>query len=339
MYNFKKSLAALVSERSWQVHTRKTLTKFAAAFGLLALCAARAHAVDISGTITTTLTIFEDSRLVGDVTCLVENAPCISFGVSGITLKLDGFTITGRADPPSNCVTPAGFVPEDGISVINQSNVSINGPGLVQKFRRHGIFLNGNPALNTATGITVRRVTSNQNCFSGLQMSGVTDSDVLEIVSVRNAIASAQLPCGGNCITNSHNNRIRRNQFSGNGSVGPPSNDFGVGLIGNSSGNVIEDNSIGGNTNGILIQANAVDNVIRRNFIVGNPPGQVSRTFGAAIGFDVKDESTVAGSGARNTFKKNWCVTYSGPGPAPCPNFPQGPRRGHDDEDDEDDDN
>jgi hypothetical protein len=71
-----------------------------------------------------------------------------------------------------------------------------------------------------------------------------------------------------------------------------------------------------------LIQANAVDNVIRLNIIAGNPPSQVSRDYGAAIGFDIRDDSAVAGAGARNTFQKNWCVTYSGPGPAPCPAFP-----------------
>jgi parallel beta-helix repeat protein len=150
----------------------------------------------------------------------------------------------------------------------------------------------------------------------------MSDSVIEDNVSVRNAVNSGGAPCGGNCIVNSHNNRIRRNQFSGNGSVGPPANDFGVGLVGNSSGNVIEDNSIGGNTNGVVIQADAVDNLIRRNVIAGNPPSQVSRSFGALIGFDVKDESAVAGSGSRNTFERNWCVTYSGPGPAPCPNFP-----------------
>src|SRR5688572_31235006 len=88
-----------------------------------------------------------------------------------------------------------------------------------------------------------------------------------------------------------------------------------------SSGNLIEDNSIGGNTNGILIQATAVNNFIRRNVIAGNPPSQVSRTFGSAIGFDVKDESVVPGSGARNTFEGNLCITYFGPGPAACPSF------------------
>ncbi len=42
-----------------------------AALTVLALfvCAERAQATDISGTITSTLTIFDDSRLVGNVNC------------------------------------------------------------------------------------------------------------------------------------------------------------------------------------------------------------------------------------------------------------------------------
>jgi parallel beta-helix repeat protein len=205
---------------------------------------------------------------------------------------------------------------------------------MVQRFRRHGILIVG--TIGISTNATVRHVTSHHNCFSGILTSGMSDSVIEDNVSVRNAANSGTAPCGGTCIVNSNNNRIRRNHFAGNGSVGPPSNDFGVGLIGTSSGNVIEDNSVGGNTNGILIQTNAVGNVIRRNVIVGNPPSQVSRTFGAPIGFDVKDESALAGSSTRNTFQRNWCITYSGPGPAVCPNFP-GPRRDDDDDDDDDD--
>jgi parallel beta-helix repeat protein len=140
------------------------------------------------------------------------------------------------------------------------------------------------------------------------------------MVSVRNANNSTTAPCGGNCLVNSHHNVIRRNHFAGNGSVANGNNDFGVGLIAGSSGNLIEDNSIGGNTNGILIQPSAAGNVIRRNIIAGNPPGQVTRTFGAAIGFDIRDDGT-AGTGGRNRFEQNVCITYSGPGPAPCPNL------------------
>lgn len=283
-----------------------------------------AQAEDISGPIAVTKTIVEDSQLVGDVTCAPTATPCIDFGASHITLRLNGFTITGPAEPddpssPNSCpnVQPANA---DGIRILNQTHAQVVGPGIVQKFRRHGIFMVG--TIGVSTEIRIRYVTSHHNCFSGLLMTGVSDSVIEDNVSVRNAGNSGNSPCGGNCIVNSHENRIRRNQFSGNGAVGPPSNDFGVGLIGNSSANVIEDNSIGGNINGVLIQANAVGNLIRRNVIAGNPPSQISRNSGGLVGFDVKDESAAPGTGSRNTFERNWCVTYSGPGPAPCPNLP-----------------
>ena len=283
-----------------------------------------AHAEDISGPIVVTKTILEDSQLVGDVTCAATATPCIDFGASHITLRLNGFSMTGPAEPdtpasPNSCPTvqPANA---DGIRIVNQIHAQAVGPGVVQRFRRHGIFIVGTAGISTE--VTIRHITSNHNCFSGLLTNGVSDSVFEDLVSVRNASNSGGSPCGGNCLVNSHGNRIRRSQFSGNGSVGPPSNDFGVGLIGNSSGNIIEDNSIGGNVSGVLIQANAVDNVFRRNVIVGNPPSQLSRTFGALIGADVKDESVAPGSGSRNVFERNWCLTYLGPGPAPCPNLP-----------------
>jgi hypothetical protein len=315
---------------------RSVLTRLALISWVLIAAAPSALAEDISGFIDTTETIFEDSRLVGDVICAPTATPCIDFGAPHIKLRLNGFTITGPADPdnpasPNSCpsIQPANA---DGIRIANQPHGQVLGPGMVEKFRRHGILVVGTPGISTKA--KVRHVTSHHNCFSGLLMNGVSDSVIEENVSVKNASNSSGSPCGGNCIVNSHNNRIRRNQFSGNGSVGPPSNDFGVGLVGPSSGNVIEDNSIGGNINGVLIQAGAVYNVIRRNVIAGNPPSQISRNSGPLIGFDVKDESTVDGSGSRNQFTQNWCVTYSGPGPAVCPSFP-GPPRGDDDDDDD----
>jgi len=39
-----------------------------------------AHAEDISGPIVVTKTIFEDSQLVGDVTCAPTATPCIDSG-------------------------------------------------------------------------------------------------------------------------------------------------------------------------------------------------------------------------------------------------------------------
>jgi hypothetical protein len=48
--------------------------------------------------LSSTLTIKNDSQHVGNVTCSVTGAPCIAFGASGISLKLNGFSITAQAD-------------------------------------------------------------------------------------------------------------------------------------------------------------------------------------------------------------------------------------------------
>jgi hypothetical protein len=303
---------------------RRSIVTSLAGFSLvLFVSAGIAQAEDIRGPIALTKTIFEDSQLVEDVTCLDTANPCIEFGASHITLRLNGFTMTGPAASISECTPVFPPNPNDGILISNQTHARVLGPGMVQKFRRHGILMLGTLLPNPiSTNVTIRHVTAHQNCFSGLFMGGVTDSVIEDNVSVRNAVNSTAASCGANCIINSHNNHIRRNHFAGTGSVGPPSNDFGVGLNGNSSGNVIEHNSIGGNIIGVRIQANAAGNVIRRNVIAGNPPSQVAFTFGDQVGADIHDANPVPGSGSRNTIERNWCVTYSGPGPAPCPNFP-----------------
>jgi hypothetical protein len=101
-----------------------------------------------------------------------------------------------------------------------------------------------------------------------------------------------------------------------------------VGLVGTSKDNLIEKNKIGGNLNGVLIAAPTQGgNVIRRNIIVGNPPVQISKEFGASIGADIQDLSAPG----TNTFEDNRCLTYVGAGPSPCPNVGK-PRNGEDTE-------
>jgi parallel beta-helix repeat protein len=157
----------------------------------LFLCAGRTHATDITGTISTTLTIYDDSELVGDVTCAVADAPCIAFGAPDIKLRLNGFTITGRADPPARCTPTAKFPSEDGIDVVGQHDVAILGPGLVQKFASVGVFL------GSASKVRVKGITASDNCFSGILLIGSTDSNIEKNISVRNSIGSQGFPCGG----------------------------------------------------------------------------------------------------------------------------------------------
>ena len=290
-----------------------------------------AFKVEVCGLIPATLVITENTRLACDVQCVNTTGPCIQFGNDNITLWLNGFTMSGPASPPAGCATSPAFGPPpspgpfpfDGISTAGFDHVRIRGPGMVQTFRRHGIFV-----FDTEDAI-VENVTSHYNCFSGIFLGLADDNYISENVSVRNGSASAAAPCGGNCVSNSNGNRIRRNHFHGNGSVAPGAplanpNDFGVGLVGTSRDNIIEENSIGGNINGILLFPLTTGNLIRRNIIAGNPPVQVSVTAGTPVGVDIRDASA---AGA-NTFAENHCITYEGAStPRPCPNFPKA--RGH----------
>jgi len=70
--------------------------------------------------------------------------------------------------------------------------------------------------------------------------------------------------------------------------------------------NEIEDNKVTGNTNGIILAPGVVGNVVRRNFVVGNPlPDD-------APGVDIRNGATVGA----NTIEDNVCLTAVN---APCP--------------------
>jgi hypothetical protein len=146
---------------------------------------------DISGLISTTRTITVNSRLVGDVTCRVTGAPCILFGSSHIELRLNGFTMTGQADPNTGC-NGSMTAGEMGISTNGQSDVEVRGPGVVRQFRADGIFFTG-----TLLG-KVEAVTTTTNCMSGIRVNPTSSRITLgSNVSVRNGNATANVSCGG----------------------------------------------------------------------------------------------------------------------------------------------
>ena len=151
-------------------------------------CGGTASATDIGGTISTTLTIMDNSRLVGDVTCTVSGAPCIVLGASGITLDLNGYTVTGLGDPQTGCSGNA-VGSEIGILVNKFNNVTIRGLGIVKQFRNFGI------QLLSSTGTMVTDVTSTTNCTSGIIVSGGANNVLENNTSIRNGTVGA--PCGG----------------------------------------------------------------------------------------------------------------------------------------------
>src|SRR5947209_10721903 len=245
-----------------------------AALAALALfaCAGHAQVKDISGTIISTMTIFDDSQLVGDVTCAVPLTvtganPCITFGADHIKLRLNGHTITGPVTPPMGCSLPSDSKFGVGVLVEGNTDVEIEGPGVIQHFERWGILL------LSSTSVTVRKVTANRNCWSGMQTIGTSDSNFEEDIWINNAAGSNGAACGGICLVNSNNNRIRKSTFYGNGTPDYPNGnvDFGIGFEGSSSENRVEDNDIGGNTNGVEFFNTSSDNVVPRNIIAGHP--------------------------------------------------------------------
>jgi hypothetical protein len=290
----------------------------------------------ICGVIAGTVTIVHDAWLACDVQCAQATGPCIKFGRPNIKLSLNGFKMTGTANEPprSGCVSATEFGTNEADGVQSTfDEVQIVGPGLIQRMKRHGIGLLGSAA-DPVEKAQVKKVTSHANCFSGIFMGSVNNTLVDEVVSVKNSANSEFRPCGGVCITNSNNNVVRRSEFAGNGTValgGPPAaipNDFGAGLVGSSSRNVIEENGMGGNINGLALfpigAAVPTRNLIRKNVIAGNPPIEISADNPGInpVGSDIRD---FAGSAARNKFGENLCITYTFGGtnvqpvtPSPC---------------------
>ncbi len=167
------------------------VTRFAALFGALVVSTTSLRAADIGGTISSTLTITEDSQLVDDVTCTVTGAACIAFGAAGLTLDLNGFTMTGLADPATACF--GGVIGlmggEFGIFVNGFNNATIRGPGVVQRFRAQGI------QLNNSSGSSIKDVTSSTNCASGFQVNNGSENVLENNVAIRNSHPTAA--CGG----------------------------------------------------------------------------------------------------------------------------------------------
>jgi hypothetical protein len=178
-----------------QQSTARWLKMLAYFATLVSVCFSTANvgAMEISGTITSTLTLTESSQLVGDVTCTVVGAPCIAFGSSNLTLDLNGFTITGLADPLTTCSAgPTTFVlgsVEDGIELTAQANGTVRGPGIVQQFRGPGVF-----AINS-DNLTVTGITTANNCMSGILVGGGTNHKITDNISIRNG--SRTFACGG----------------------------------------------------------------------------------------------------------------------------------------------
>jgi hypothetical protein len=172
------------------MHWKRGLQLAAAGLAAAVVFGSSVRAADeVSGLITRTYTIVENADLTGDVVCDVGSNPCFAFGASGVELRLNGFTITGRAD----LVTACGgvmFPGEVGVTTNGRSNVGVRGPGVVQRFRNQGIAVVG------STDARVENLTTSTHCASGVFVTATSFGTLVEgVLSVRNGAAGGS--CGG----------------------------------------------------------------------------------------------------------------------------------------------
>ena len=81
---------------------------------------------------------------------------------------------------------------------------------------------------------------------------------------------------------------------------------FGIGLEGTgTNNNVVEENTVLGNSNGLFLAAAVLGNIIRGNLITGNPSVQVSTDNPSGSGLDIKNLTPPAA----NAFVGNVCQT------------------------------
>ena len=146
----------------------------------------------VSGTITRTFSIVANTEVTGDITCAVaDGTPCLSFAIPGVELRLNGYTITGKGDPVTGCggVVTAGEV---GITTNTQNAVVVRGPGLVQRFRNHGVQVAGS---NSAR---IEGITVSTNCGSGIFVPATSfNTLVQDNTAVRNGSSNPGMSCGG----------------------------------------------------------------------------------------------------------------------------------------------
>ena len=165
-------------------------SKTIVALALILASANSASAERVSGVLSRTFMIVEDTDLIGDVTCTVANGtPCFAFAAPNLELRLNGYSITGPGDAVTGC-GGAQVANEPGITTNGMARVGVRGPGLVQRFRSDGI------TVVASVDARIENVTVSTNCMSGIRIVGTSFGTLIQgNTALRNGSTAA--PCGG----------------------------------------------------------------------------------------------------------------------------------------------
>jgi len=274
-----------------------------------------AQGEDLSGVISSTKTITDNSQLTGDVTCGALT-PCILFGAPNLRLNLNGHTITGINGALDHCTGATGG---PAIGTGGMDGAIIQGPGIITQFQGFaGIVVLGNKS-------TVHQVVVIGTCGNGIAVQGsnnVISSNSISRFSLSGAQAIGAANNGIVVSGTTGGNQIQGNEITGAGSLvlvspGPSpvySTGLGYGILvaSGSSGNTLQGNNTSGNAIGIFVWGTG--NTISANQALGN----------VALG-DIYDPN----SAGTNVYQNNLCQVATGSGAPACPGHIPGKLIGH----------
>lgn len=177
--------------------------------------------------------IKQSVKLTANLDCKTDG---IIVGADGITIDLNGFTITGPGEKSSKVAIM--FADNDGVTV--------QGPGTIQKFQAGALFSGGEDN-------KISRVTFTENEIAVFQ-TGSKNVVIEDNLMFGNSIGVAAHSSSGSIMTT---NLFKSNDLAG------------VTLV-NSAGNELSMNTIQGSVNGIFLDGQSTKNTISSNNVLQN---------------------------------------------------------------------
>ena len=190
-------------------------------------------AVPLSSSLSCGQVIKQSVKLTANLDCKTDG---LIVGADGITIDLNGFTLTGPGDKSSKV----------GVMFADNDDVTVQGPGTIENFQAGSLFSGGEN--NKISKVTF------QNNEIGIFETGAKNTAVEYNSMFDNSIGVAAHSSSGTSLnTNIFNN-----------------NDLaGVTLV-NSAGNQLSTNTIQGSVNGIFLDGQSTKNTIDTNNVLKN---------------------------------------------------------------------
>ena len=190
-------------------------------------------AVPLSSSLSCGQVIKQSVKLTANLDCKTDG---LIVGSDGITIDLNGFTLTGPGDKSSKV----------GVMFADNDDVTVQGPGTIENFQAGALFSGGE-------NNKISKVTFMNNEIAifetGAKNTAIEDNSMFD-----NSIGVAAHSSSGTSLTT---NLFKNNDLAG------------VTLV-NSAGNQLSTNTIQGSVNGIFLDGQSTKNNVDKNNVMNN---------------------------------------------------------------------